>query len=94
MSIHINYANKKTHSSFFIAINFKIWVYIEIMWIKRHMVPFLYVAINLKYGYTIEYFFMYTHFQEFIAINFKIWVYIEIIQIKRHIVPFYILSQT
>ena len=74
------------------------------------MVPFLYIAINLKYRYaieyffmyshklkyeyTIEYFFMYTHFQEFIAINFKIWVYIESIQIKRHIVPFYILSQT
>ena len=42
MGIHRNYVNKKTHSSIFIVTNFELWVYTEIMWIKRHIVPFLY----------------------------------------------------
>ena len=56
MVIHRNYVNKKTQSSLFIVTNFELWVYIEIMWIKRHIVSFLYIATNLKYGYTREYF--------------------------------------
>ena len=46
----------KRHIVLFMATNFELWANIEIMWIKRHIVFFLYIATNLKYGYTREYF--------------------------------------
>ena len=56
------------HSSFFIVTNFELWVCIEIMWIKWHIVPFLYIATNLKCGYTREYFYVYLYL---IICNYK-----------------------
>ena len=61
MDIHRKYVKKKTHSSFFIVTNFELWVYIKIMWIKRHMVPFLYIATNYQIWVYKGIFFMYSH---------------------------------
>ena len=41
MSVQGNYVNKKTHSSFFIAINFEIWVY------KKMKIHFLLETLKL-----------------------------------------------
>ena len=58
-----------SHNSFFIILNFKIWVYIENVWIKRHIV--LFIATNFEIWVYKENMCLVIHIVTFLVANYQ-----------------------